>query len=284
MVGPLIPPSVILVIYGLATNTSIGQLFLGGLIAGLAVAACLMIYIYLYMKIAKPEWGKPEPFRMREVIRTGIDGAPALFAPVVILGALILGIATPSELGAVAIVYAILVGVYYRQFTWRKIRYALVETVSMTAVIMYLFAIASALNFIVARERIAHQAAEFMAGITTTPFLGIMLVNLFLIAAGAFLEGPVAILILAPILLEVVAGYGMGPVQFGVLISFNLLVGMITPPVGIGLFVTARVANISSEAVLKASWPFFIPLLAGLAIISYVPWVTEWLPQLVFGR
>lgn len=284
LIGPLIPPSVILVIYGLATNTSIGQLFLGGLIAGLVVAACLMVYIYLYMKITKPDWGKPEPFRMREVLRTGIDGAPALFAPVVILGALFLGIATPSELGAVAVLYAIVVGIYYRQFTWEKIRYALVETVSMTAVIMYLFAIASALNFIVARERIAHQAAEFMVGITTEPILGLLLVNVFLIIAGAFLEGPVAILIMAPILLEIVAEYGMGPVQFGVMISFNLLIGMITPPVGIGLFVAARVANISTEAVLKASWHFFIPLLAGLAMISYVPWVTEWLPKLVFGR
>ena len=284
LIGPLIPPSVILVIYGLATNTSIGKLFLGGLIAGVVVAACLMVYIYLYMKIAKPDWGKPEPFRVREVIKTGIDGAPALFAPVVILGALFLGIATPSELGAIAVLYAILVGLYYRQFTWPKIKYALVETVSMTAVIMYLFAIASALNFIVARERIAHQAAEFMVGITTEPIIGLLLVNLFLIAAGTFLEGPVAILIMAPILLEIVSEYGMGPVQFGVMISFNLLIGMITPPVGIGLFVAARVANISTEAVLKASWPFFIPLLAGLAIISYVPWVTEWLPSLVFGR
>ena len=284
LIGPLIPPSVILVIYGLATNTSIGKLFLGGLIAGVVVAVCLMVYIYLYMKIAKPDWGKPEPFRVREVIKTGIDGAPALFAPVVILGALFLGIATPSELGAIAVLYAILVGLYYRQFTWPKIKYALVETVSMTAVIMYLFAIASALNFIVARERIAHQAAEFMVGITTEPIIGLLLVNLFLIAAGTFLEGPVAILIMAPILLEIVSEYGMGPVQFGVMISFNLLIGMITPPVGIGLFVAARVANISTEAVLKASWPFFIPLLAGLAIISYVPWVTEWLPSLVFGR
>ncbi|HEV7276811.1 MAG TPA: TRAP transporter large permease [Devosiaceae bacterium] len=284
LVGPLIPPSIILVIYGLATNTSIGQLFLGGLVAGLVVAACLMLYIYLYMKIARPDWGRPEPFRAREVLRTGVDGLPALLAPAVILGALILGVATPSELGAIAVVYAIIAGVYYRQFSWPKIKFALVETISMTAVIMYLFAIASALNFIVTRERIAHQAAELMATITTDPVVGIILINIFLVAAGAFLEGPVAILILAPILLEVVQGYGMGSVQFGVMISFNLLIGMITPPVGIGLFVAARVANISSEAVLRASWPFFIPLLAGLAIISYVPWVTEWLPGLVFGR
>lgn len=284
LIGPLIPPSIILVIYGLATNTSIGRLFLGGLIAGLVVAACLMIYIFLYMKIARPEWGRPEPFDPREVVRTGVYGAPALFAPVVILGSLFLGIATPSELGAIAVVYAVMVGLFYRQFTWRKIRSALVDTITMTSVIMYLFAVAAAMNFVVARERIAHQAAEFMASVTATPFVGIMLINVFLIVVGSFLEGPVAILIIAPILLQVAAEYGMGPVQFGVMLSFNLLIGMITPPVGIGLFVAAKVANISSEAVLKASWPMFIPLLVGLFIISYVPFVTEWLPQLVFGR
>lgn len=284
MVGPLIPPSIILVIYGLATNTSIGQLFLGGLFAGLVVAACLMTYVFLYVKIRKPEWAKPEPFEFREVLRNGVYGMPALLAPVIILGCLILGISTPSELGAIATVYAVLVGLLYRQFTWRKIRLALVETVTMTSIIMYLFAIASAMNFVIARERVAHHAAEFMAQMTTTPLVGILLVNLFLIVVGMFLEGPVAILIIAPILLHVVAEYGMGPVQFGVMLSFNLLIGMITPPMGIGLFVAGKVAGISPEAVVRASWPFFLPLLAGLAIISYVPWVTEWLPALVFAR
>ena len=283
-VGPLIPPSIILVIYGLATNTSIGQLFLGGLIAGLVVAACLMIYVFAYVKITKPAWGQPEPLDFREVVRTGFYGAPALFAPIVILGCLVLGISTPSELGAFATVYAILVGLIYRQFTWKNIKAALIETVSMTAIIMYLFAIASALNFVIARERVAHHAAEFMAQTSASPFVSILLVNLFLIVVGMFLEGPVAILIMAPILLQVVSEFGMGPVQFGVMLSFNLLIGMITPPMGIGLFVAGKVAGISSEAVLKASWPFFIPLLTGLAIISYVPWVTEWLPHLVFGR
>ncbi|MCB1463285.1 MAG: TRAP transporter large permease [Nitratireductor sp.] len=283
-IGPLIPPSIILVIYGLATNTSIGQLFLGGLIAGLVVALFLMIYVFIHVRSTKAEWAKPEPFVFADVLRTGVYGLPALLAPVIILGALVLGISTPSELGAIATVYALLVGLLYRQFTWRKIRYALVSTVSMTGVIMYLFAIASAMNFVIARERVAHHAAEYMAQMTTNPILGILIVNVFLIIVGMFLEGPVAILIIAPILLHVVSEFGMGPVQFGVMLSFNLLIGMITPPMGIGLFVGGKVAGISPEAVFRATLPFFIPLLAGLAVISYVPWVTEWLPSLVFHR
>lgn len=283
-IGPLIPPSIILVIYGLATNTSIGKLFLGGAIAGLVVAACLMIYVYAYVRISGVKWAKPEPFVMRNILKTGIDGAPALMAPVVILGSLILGVTTPSELGAIATGYALLVGLYYRKLTWARLRHALVNTVVMSSLIMYLFAIASAMNLIIARERVAHDLSDMMATHITSPFIGIIMVNLFLIVIGMFLEGPVAILIVAPILLEVVKEFGMGPVQFGVMLSFNTLIGMITPPIGIGLFVAAKVANISSEEVLKASWPFFIPLIAGLMIISFVPAVTEWLPSLVYAR
>ncbi len=281
-IGPLIPPSVILVIYGLATNTSIGQLFLGGVGAGLVVAAALMIYVFAYVTIKKPHWGKPEPFDFREVLRTGIYGLPALLAPVIILGSLIMGISTPSELGSIATVYSLIVGLIYRQFTWEKLRHAFVNTITMTSVIMYLFAIAQAMNFIITRERIAHNAADFLSTHVHSPIIGILLVNLFLVVVGMFIEGPVAILIVAPILLQVVHAFGMGPVQFGLMLSFNLLIGMITPPMGIGLFVGGKVAGISPEALLRATLPFFIPLLIGLAVISFVPWVTEWLPHLVF--
>ncbi len=281
-IGPLIPPSVILVIYGLATNTSIGQLFLGGIGAGLVVAAALMAYVFLYVIIKKPDWGQPEPFDVREVLRTGIYGLPALLAPVIILGSLVMGVSTPSELGSIATLYSVFVGLLYRQFTWEKLRHAFINTVTMTSVIMYLFAIAQAMNFVIARERIAHNAAEFMSAYVGNPILGILLVNAFLVVVGMFIEGPVAILIVAPILLQVVHAFGMGPVQFGLMLSFNLLIGMITPPMGIGLFVGGKVAGISPEAVLRATLPFFLPLLAGLAIISFVPWVTEWLPGLVF--
>ncbi len=283
-IGPLIPPSIILVIYGLATNTSIGQLFLAGIGAGLAVALCLMVYVYAYVRIRKPDWGKPEPLVFGDVLRTGVHGLPALLAPVIILGSLVMGISTPSELGSIATVYALIVGLLYRQITWAKLKRAFINTITMTSVIMYLFAIAQALNFVITRERVAHNAAEFLSTHVGSPVLGILLVNVFLVVVGMFIEGPVAILIVAPILLHVVEAFGMGPVQFGLMLSFNLLIGMITPPMGIGLFVGGKVAGITPEAVFRATLPFMLPLLAGLAIISYVPWVTEWLPALVFQR
>ncbi|GAB5376503.1 MAG: TRAP transporter large permease [Acuticoccus sp.] len=282
-IGPLIPPSIIFVIYGLATNTSIGALFLGGALAGLVVAATLMVYVFAYVTIRKPAWAAPEPFRISEVVRTGIAGAPAILAPVVILGALVLGVSTPSELGAIATVYALLVGLCYRELNFTKLKHALVNTVTMTGTIMFLFAIATALNFIVTRERVPHKAAEALSSMVGDPIAGILVVNVFLIFVGMFLEGPVAILVIAPILLEVVSQYGMGPVQFGVMLSFNLLIGMITPPMGIGLFVGGKVAGISPDRVFRATLPFFVPLIAGLLIIAFVPAVTTWLPGLVFG-
>ncbi|MGR3661701.1 MAG: TRAP transporter large permease subunit [Paracoccaceae bacterium] len=202
----------------------------------------------------------------------------------VILGSLVMGVTTPSELGAIATGYALLVGMYYKKLTWARLKHALINTVVMSSLIMYLFAVASAMNLIIARERVAHDASELMATYITSPFIGIIMVNIFLILIGMFLEGPVAILIVAPILLEVVREFGMGPVQFGVMLSFNTLIGMITPPMGIGLFVAAKVGGISPEEVLRASWPFFIPLIGGLMIISFVPAVTEWLPGLVFDK
>ncbi|WP_029066088.1 TRAP transporter large permease [Labrenzia sp. DG1229] len=282
-IGPLVPPSIVLVIYGLATNTSIGQLFLGGVFAGLAVAGSLMVFVYLYVRITGAEWAKPEPFVVENIVRTGVGGAPALFAPVIILGSLVLGVTTPSELGAIAAGYALLVGLLYRKFTWANLKNALVNTVVMTSVIMYLFAIASAMNLIVARERIAIEIAELMVNYVQSPIAGILLINAFLLLVGMFLEGPVAILIIAPILLEVVSEFGMGPVQFGIMLSFNLLIGLITPPVGIGLFVGAKVAGTTPEKVLRASVPFFVPLFFGLALISFVPAISTWLPSLVFG-
>jgi tripartite ATP-independent transporter DctM subunit len=283
VIGPLIPPSIILVIYGIATDTSIGRLFLAGFGAGLTVAASLMVYVWLYARLTRAPWAAPEPFVLREVFRTGWRGGPALLAPVVILGALVLGIATPSELGSIATAYALLVGLFYRQLGWGRLWMALKQTVTMSAIIMYLFAVATALNFIVTRERVAHRAAEFMAAHIGSPAAGIVLVNLFLIVVGMFLDGPIAILVMAPILLQVVQEFGMDPVQFGVMLSFNLLIGMMTPPVGIGLFVGSKVAGISPEAMLRAIVPFYLPLAAGLLLIAFVPAITVWLPDLVFG-
>jgi len=155
--------------------------------------------------------------------------------------------------------------------------------VIVTAVIMYLIAVSSVMGWIVTTERIAHDAAQFIAANVHSPVLGLIVINILLLVVGTFLETVPALLILSPILLPVVKGLGVDPVHFGVIISYNLILGIIHPPLGIGLFVAARVARITPEQVLSATWPFFIPLFGGLLIISAVPELSLWLPNTVYA-
>jgi tripartite ATP-independent transporter DctM subunit len=284
VLGPIIPPSIFLVVYGLITNTSIGRLFLGGIIPGLVIGFLLMAHIWITHRIVAPTWGNPEPLRPAELWRTFKRGALALLSPVLVIGAIIGGISTPSEVGAIAAGYALLVGLIYRELTWRRFLNALFVSMQMTAIIVFIVAVASVLGWVITSERVAHRAAELLVAHVQSPLLGLLIINVFLLVVGMFVEALATLLILSPILLPVVAGYGIDPVHFGLIICFNLLLAMITPPMGIGLFVAASVAGTTPERVLVAILPFFIPLLIGLVLICVVPELTLWLPNLVFDR
>jgi tripartite ATP-independent transporter DctM subunit len=284
VLGPIIPPSIFLVVYGLITNTSIGRLFLGGIIPGLVIGFLLMAHIWITHRIVAPPWGNPEPLRPAELWRTFKRGALALLSPVLVIGAIIGGISTPSEVGAIAAGYALLVGLMYRELTWRRFLNALFVSMQMTAIIVFIVAVASVLGWVITSERVAHRAAELLVAHVQSPLLGLLIINVFLLVVGMFVEALATLLILSPILLPVVAGYGIDPVHFGLIICFNLLLAMITPPMGIGLFVAASVAGTTPERVLVAILPFFIPLLIGLVLICVVPELTLWLPNLVFDR
>jgi tripartite ATP-independent transporter DctM subunit len=231
-----------------------------------------------------PPWGNPEPLRPAELWRTFKRGALALLSPVLVIGAIIGGISTPSEVGAIAAGYALLVGLIYRELTWRRFLNALFVSMQMTAIIVFIVAVASVLGWVITSERVAHRAAELLVAHVQSPLLGLLIINVFLLVVGMFVEALATLLILSPILLPVVAGYGIDPVHFGLIICFNLLLAMITPPMGIGLFVAASVAGTTPERVLVAILPFFIPLLIGLVLICVVPELTLWLPNLVFDR
>jgi len=283
VIAPIIPPSIVLVIYGLATDTSVGKLFLAGVIPGILIGLCLMLHVWLLVRIRRPEWGQPAPFSGRAAWRSFRRGALALFFPFLIIFCILAGVATPSEIGAIAAGYALLVGLVYRELTIPRLIACLKESVTMTAVIMYLIAVSSVMGWIITTERVAHDAAQLMITYIQSPLLGLLVINLFLLVVGMFLETVPALLILSSILLPVVKALGIDPVHFGVIICYNLILGIITPPMGIGLFVAARVANVSPEAVLRASWPFFLPLLGALALISVFPGLSLWLPTLVYG-
>jgi tripartite ATP-independent transporter DctM subunit len=282
-VGPIIPPSIVLIIYGLATDVSVGRLFLAGVIPGILIGVLTMAFVYLWVRVLKTDWGQPEPFRGSEVWRTGKAGALALALPVIVLLALFTGVSTPTEVGALAAAYALLVGAVQGEATWQRLWSCLVDSVITTSVIMLLISISVVMGWIITAERVPHEAAALISGLITDPLLGLLVINVFLLLVGMFLETTPAILILSPILLPVAVSMGIDPVHFGVVLCFNLVLGIITPPMGIGLFVTARIANMTPEEVLRGTLPFLIPLFGSLLIISFVPQLSTWLPNLVLG-
>ena len=282
-IGPIIPPSIVLIVYGLATDTSIGRLFLGGIIPGFIIGLITMVWISLWVRFKKTSWGQPEPFVVSDVWSTFKGGALALFSPVLIIGALVLGVSTPTEVGVIAATYALFVGIIYRDLTWKKLLECIVDSMQTTAIIMYIVAVSIVMGWIITMERLPHEAAKAIQLYIEHPLLALLIINVFLILVGMFLETLPAILILSPILLPILAPFGIDQVHFGVIICFNLIIGIITPPMGIGLFVAARVADTTPELVLKATMPFLIPLLFGLAIVTAFPILTLWLPDLVFG-
>ena len=282
-VGPIIPPSIVLIIYGLATDVSVGRLFLAGILPGILIGATLMVFIYFWVLLRRTSWGQPEPFRPSEVWRTLKAGGLALALPFLVIAALLTGTSTPTEVGALAAAYALVVGLVHRELTFAGLWRCLVDSVTTTAVIMFLIAVSVAMGWIITIERIPHEAATFISTYVSDPIVGILLINLFLLVIGMFLETAPAILILSPILLPVAMEMGIDPVHFGVIVCFNLVIGIITPPMGIGLFVTARVAGISPEEVLRGTLPFLVPLILSLVTISLLPGLSTFIPDLVFG-
>lgn len=258
-------------------------MFLGGIIPGFIIGLITMVWISLWVRFKKTSWGQPEPFVVSDVWSTFKGGALALFSPVLIIGALVLGVSTPTEVGVIAATYALFVGIIYRDLTWKKLLECIVESMQTTAIIMYIVAVSIVMGWIITMERLPHEAAKAIQLYIEHPLLALLIINVFLILVGMFLETLPAILILSPILLPILAPFGIDQVHFGVIICFNLIIGIITPPMGIGLFVAARVADTTPELVLKATMPFLIPLLFGLAIVTAFPILTLWLPDLVFG-
>ena len=282
-IGPIIPPSIVLVVYGLTTETSVGRLFLGGVVPGVVIGIVTMAFISFYVRRKRTPWGQPEPFSFGNLWHTFRRGVLALISPAIIIGAIIGGISTPSEVGAIAAAYALVVGLIYRELSWSRLKVCLVESVTMTAVIMYLIAVSSIMGWVITTERVAHDAAAIIATNIQSPLLGLLIINVFLLVVGMFLETLPALLIMSSILLPVTQALGVDPVHFGIIICFNLILGIITPPMGIGLFVAARVARVAPEQVLRAILPFLVPLVAGLLVITAFPQLTLWLPNLVFG-
>ena len=283
VIGPIIPPSLPMVIYGVSANVSIGRLFMAGVIPGVLMGMALMGMVAV---IAKRQGFPSMPF----VGLCGIwaafrDGFWALMTPAILLGGMFSGLFTPTEAAAVASVYALLLGlVVYRTLSWRALPGILIETAETTGIVAVLVMAAGALGWCMSISRVPQTLTPLIVGATHDPLVFLLVTNLLLLLIGCFMEPLAALLILIPILVPAAASFGVDQVQFGVVVILNLILGTIHPPIGVVLFISSRIAEISFEAMSRAILPWLVPLLLVLAAITVFPPLTLWLPGLVMGK
>ena len=282
-IGPIIPPSLPMVIYGVSADVSIGALFLAGVVPGFLMAGALMLMV---AEVARRRNLPRHPFPgLHDLWVAFRDAFWALMTPVVLFGGMITGYFTPTEAAAVAAVYALILGLcVYRDFDLRELPRIIVDTVETTGVVLALVMTAGALGWCMSLSRIPQTIGPFLVEQIGNPLLFLLVVNVILLLVGCFMEALAAMLILIPILTPAAAQLGIDPVQFGLIFVLNLMIGTITPPVGVVIFVTSKIAGISFEAMSRAILPWLVPLMAVLAAITVWPPLTTWLPSLVLGR
>ena len=281
-IGPIIPPSLPMVIYGVMADVSIGKLFMGGVIPGLLMGLALMVMVGF---VARREGMARQKFAgFKAIGKAFIDCFFAIMTPVVILGGMFSGWFTPTEAAAVACLYALFLGfVVYRTLQWKQLGPILVDTAVTTGVVMVLVMSAAALGWCISISRVPQTLTPIILDTFSNPLLFLLFVNILLLIVGCFMEALAAMLILIPILAPAAASYGIDPVQFGVMVVLNLIIGTVTPPVGVVLFVVTRIAEIRFEVMARAILPWLIPLLVVLAAITLFPPLTLWLPTAMKG-
>lgn len=282
-IGPIIPPSLPMVVYGVVAETSIGGLFVGAIIPGLLMAAAMMVLVgRLARRRAMPRGEFPGAREAWEAFR---DAFWALSAPVLLIGGMLSGVFTPTEAAAVAAFYALVLGLFvYRDLGLRDLPRIILDTIETTGVVLAIVMCAVLFGWALSVSRFPQFVGAAITGWSTDPLAVLLLVNLLLLVVGCFMEAIAALLILVPILVPVAMKVGIDPIQFGVIFVLNLMIGTLTPPVGIVLFVVSKVAEVPVERVTRATAPFLVPLIGVLAAITLWPPLTTWLPGLVLGR
>jgi len=280
-IGPIIPPSLPLVIFGVMASVSIGELFVAGIVPGLLMAFSLMIMVWYISK--KRAYPRDTRFRMINVWSTFKAALLPLMTPVIIVGGIVSGAFTPTEAAVCAASYALVLGVFvYRTLNFRKLVAVCLETIETTASIMLIVGAASIFAWILTANQAAALFAETLLGVTENKVLVLLMMMLVVLIIGLFMETIAAISILVPVLLPVSEQIGVDPIHLGIIVILNLMIGLLTPPVGMVLFVLSKVSNVPFERCVKATLPFLVPLITVLLLLTFFPGLTLYLPTLLY--
>jgi C4-dicarboxylate transporter DctM subunit len=281
--GVIIPPSIPMILYGVSAEVSIGELFIAGFGPGLLIGLALMLFVWVWCKIKG--WGKTDGEGRLSFGKATLQAGWALLMPVIILGGIYGGVFTPTEASAVAVAYALIVGVVvYREIGIRDLYPILRKSVLSSAVIMFIIANAGLFAFLITRAGVPDAIGVWLKEVLQTPFWFLLGVNAALFVIGMFIETSAAIIVLAPILAPVAMHFGIDPVHFGLVMVVNLALGMITPPFGVNLFAACTVARISLDRIIKDLVPFVLVVLACLMVITYVPALSLTLRDLAYAK
>lgn len=279
IIGPIIPPSVIMVIYAVTAQVSLTDLFLAGIVPGLIMGLSLMAVVYYLVRSGRETAPREEKKSLKVLGTTFWRALPALMAPILLVIGMLSGIATPTELGALIVMYAAALGFINKELTFKGLVDTLAMSAITTGVLVFIIAAAFPFGWLISVQNLPGILVDFMQSLTDNPLLLLLILNISLLLVGLFMETTAIILIATPALLPLVAAYEIDPVHFGIVMILNLLIGSLTPPFGVILFICKHIAQISFGQMIRAILPFYVPLLLVLLALTYFPQIVLWLPN-----
>ena len=279
LIGPIMPPSIPAIVYAVTAGVSVGSLFFAGVLPALVLTAILCVFVFMD---ARRNPLRDEAAAPQMSLRTAVAAAlPVLLTPVIILGGILGGVFTPTEAAAAAVMWVLFLSVCYRSLSFRDFHGVLVKTASTTGSIMLIVAAAGLFGWVIALEQGPQAVTEAMLRLTDNPYVFLLLINVALLVTGMLLEPVAGLLITVPVLLPAALEFGIDPLQLGIVMILNLVLGLLTPPVGLVLYVLSSVTGASVQKVIRGTVPFLIPLLITLLLITFVPAFSLWLPSLL---
>ena len=277
VIGPILPPSIPLIIYGSVASVSVDQLFMGGVVPGLLMGVLLMVMVLYFAIVRRYE---RHPFRLRALIRQFLGSIPALITPVIILCGFVVGWFTPTEASSIAVIYSLLIALFlYRTLDWKSFKKCLKDSAISSANTLFIIGTSTLFTYVMAMEGISRQFADVILGISSNPNVVLLVINVLLLVLGMVMEPGAILTLMLPVLLPIANGLGLDLVHFGVMVVLNLMIGQVTPPFGVCLFVISDVNKLKLERLYRSILPFLVPLILTLILVTYIPGIVTALPN-----